>query len=282
MEPDNQNSDSFIKSIFHPSDFTLASENAFVHALALSLLLSTKFTILHVDKNKGDWQNFPAVRSTLDRWGLLEEETQRASLFDEFALRVKKVHIESNDPAKGILSYLRNHETDLIVLATEQRKGVPRWLQPSIAGKIAHRSKIKTLFVPSGSKGFVSYETGEFSLDKILIPIDRNPHPFQAIEIARRTASLVGNTVQILLVHVGTESTVPAVHVKDEFGIEWRRIIKTGNAIEALEEVSLIEKVDLIVMTTRGNQGFLDAMRGSVSDSILNRAHCPLLTVPQM
>jgi nucleotide-binding universal stress UspA family protein len=37
---------------------------------------------------------------------------------------------------------------------------------------------------------------------------------------------------------------------------------------------------DLIVMTTQGHQGFLDALRGSTTEQVVRRAACPVLAVP--
>ncbi len=38
-------------------------------------------------------------------------------------------------------------------------------------------------------------------------------------------------------------------------------------------------EVDLIVMATAGRDGFLDALRGSVTEQVLRRAPCPVLAV---
>ena len=38
----------FVKSIFHPSDFSEASELAFAHALAIALLRKTQLVIMQV------------------------------------------------------------------------------------------------------------------------------------------------------------------------------------------------------------------------------------------
>jgi len=38
-----------VESIFHPSDFSKASEVAFVHALKIALVAKAKFTVLHVE-----------------------------------------------------------------------------------------------------------------------------------------------------------------------------------------------------------------------------------------
>ena len=78
----------FVNSILHPSDFTLASENAFAHALALSLIRQTKLTILHAGDSKDSWTRFPAVRQTLERWGYLEKNSPRSAVFEELRVRL--------------------------------------------------------------------------------------------------------------------------------------------------------------------------------------------------
>jgi nucleotide-binding universal stress UspA family protein len=146
----------FVNSVFHPSDFSAASENAFAHALALALVRKTEFTILHTGGSGEDWTGFPAVRATLERWGTLEPGSPRSAVFEQLAVRIKKVRLESRNPVEAILHYLAKHPTDLIVLATEGRTGLPSWLQPSVAERVAERSGTKTLFVPDKARGFVS------------------------------------------------------------------------------------------------------------------------------
>ena len=59
----------FVQSIFHPSDFSKASELAFAHALAIALIRKTELVIMHVRRGeREDWSAFPAVRKTLARW----------------------------------------------------------------------------------------------------------------------------------------------------------------------------------------------------------------------
>ena len=61
-----------VQSVFHPSDFSTASEIAFAHALKIALVAKTRFTVLHVKANPGaEWQDFPGVRDTLERWKLI-------------------------------------------------------------------------------------------------------------------------------------------------------------------------------------------------------------------
>jgi hypothetical protein len=55
----------FVKSIFHPSDFSKASELAFAHALAIALIRKIELVIIHAGRgDMDDWAQFPPVRKT--------------------------------------------------------------------------------------------------------------------------------------------------------------------------------------------------------------------------
>jgi hypothetical protein len=70
-----------LESIFHPSDFSGASEVAFVHALKIALVAGAKLTMLHVEASPGaEWQDFPGVRDTLERWGLIPKASRKSAV----------------------------------------------------------------------------------------------------------------------------------------------------------------------------------------------------------
>ena len=60
------------------------------------------------------------------------------------------------------------------------------------AEPIARRAHEMTLFIPPGAGGFVSPETGEVTLRRILVPVDRAPAPQPAVDA---TAALLGGGV---------------------------------------------------------------------------------------
>jgi len=56
-----------VESIFHPSDFSEASEVAFAHALKTALVAGATLSMLHVTaKANVEWQDFPGVCDTLE------------------------------------------------------------------------------------------------------------------------------------------------------------------------------------------------------------------------
>jgi nucleotide-binding universal stress UspA family protein len=52
-----------------------------------------------------------------------------------------------------------------------------------------------------------------------------------------------------------------------------------GSAVEAITDYAIAEKIDLIVMGTRGMGGFKKMLLGSVSSGVVAHAHCTVLVV---
>jgi len=276
----------FVESVLHPTDFSRASESAFAHALAIALLRQTDFTILHVRRealSEDEWTKFPAVRATLERWGLLAKGSPRSAVFDELAVRVKKVSLQGSRPVTAMLDYVDENPADLIVLATEGREGVPRWLRRSKAERLARRTRSLTLFVPRSARGFIAPEDGHIQLRRILIPVDHSPSPQAAVVYASRAASALGDApVEIFLLHVGDGEKVPAPDLPEDPACSWKILRRRGEVVEAIAGAADERQVDLVVMATAGREGFLDALRGSVTEQVLRQAPCPVLAVPSV
>jgi len=79
-----------VESIFHPSDFSEASEVAFAHALNIALVARARLTVLHVEASPGaEWQDFPGVRDTLERWGLIPKGSPKSALGSSASVSAK-------------------------------------------------------------------------------------------------------------------------------------------------------------------------------------------------
>ena len=270
-----------LQNIFHPSDFSQASETAFAHALTAALIAKAGLTILHVSpEHDTEWMEFPGVRSTLERWGLLPPNSLRSDVA-KLGIDVKKIKAVHRDPIESITAYLDTHATDLVVLATDQSKVTIPWLSQSTAVPIAQASRQMTLFVPKGVDGFVSPEDGSVSLKNILIPVAAEPSAQPAIQASvRMTSRLESSAGLFTLLHVGGEETMPDVLCPEVPGWQWNKTTRQGDVIDSICEAALETDADLIVMTTDGRHGFLDALRGSHSERVLRRSPCPLLVIP--
>jgi len=274
----------FVESVLHPTDLSESSHEAFTHALAIALYRQASLTVLHVvppGAAVDAWDGSPAVRATLERWGLLAPGSPRSAVYEKLSLVVTKINVRGTDPLKAILSTLEREPRDLIVLATEGRHGLPRWLKPSLAEGVARRSKTMSLFVPHAGRGFVSREDGSISIRRILLPIDHEPDPAAAIAYASRAAVMSREElVEIHLLRVGRDVDWPALQLPELHSIRWNRIHREGEVVDQIVRAATELPADLVVMGTEGAKGILGALGGSVTEQVVRRTRCPVLAVP--
>jgi len=273
----------FVSSVFHPTDFSEGSHLAFAHALAVALLRETDLTILHVGRDflaEDEWTKFPAVRRTLESWGCLEPGSPRSAVLEELNIRVKKVNLRGLRPAAAISKYAAEHEIDLIVLATHGRDGLPGWLAPSVAERVARETRLMTLFVPTDGRGFVNPRDGSIHIARILIPVAHEPSAQSALAYASRLARIAAKPVELVLLHVG-EGPAPSLPQPDDPQLRFRVEQRSGDVIDEIERAARELDVDLIAMTTDGRDGFLGVLgRGSHTERLVRRTPGPVLAVP--
>ena len=270
-----------LRSIFHPTDFSDASEEAFVHALRIALTVKCGLTLLHVAApvDERDWMTFPYVRETLARWGLMSEYEPQATVAEKLGVNIAKIELAPQSTIGAILQHLDSNPADLIVLGTQGREGVARWLNGSVAEKIARYAKAPTLFVPNGARGFVDPLRGEIHLKRLLIPVDNTPKPAAAVGTIMRFAHmLTGPAVEERLFHVGRDVPQLQHHAKPHLPVPVATV--SGDPVDGIINEAMAWQPDLIAMPTAGHHGFLDALRGSTTERVIRQAPCPVLAVP--
>jgi nucleotide-binding universal stress UspA family protein len=270
-----------IRSIVHPTDFSEASMDAFAHALRIALLVKGKLDIVHVASEHdrdGDAMP-PQVRHALSLWGLAKETDSPASVGERLNIKVSKVELPPQNAKSGILGYLRNHPSDLLVVATHGREGFTRWLRGSVAESVALRAHTLTLFLSADARNFVDEATGEIILKRVLVPVDHQPSPEATLGSIANFVSLFGKPdVEWRFVHAGNnppalpKDAVPGTMAKVE--------LRSGQPVDAILREAADWHADLIVMPTAGHHGLMDALAGSTSERVVRRAPCPVLTVP--
>jgi nucleotide-binding universal stress UspA family protein len=273
-----------LERILHPSDFSQASDVAFAHALKLALAARAALHLMHVARERAEvhWSDFPGVRSLLTRWGLLPAGSPQEAVAT-LGLRVQKILGAGVDPVDALLHYLTGHPADLVVLAAHQRDGLAQWGHKAVAAPLARRSGIMTLFIPHDGSGFVSLETGAVTLQRILIPVDTVPRPHAAVEVAAGLVQLLGcDQVSFTLVHVGAAGDMPAIQRPHHPGWTWDSMVRRGHVVDQILDVGAAGAADLMVLTTQGHHGVLDALRGSTSERLVRGAPCPVLAIPAL
>lgn len=270
-----------LRSIVHPTDFSDASAQAFVHALRIALNAKCALTLVHVAAGAAtvEWTSFPHIRIALAGWGLAKETDMPAAVAAKLGVTIAKVELEAQSAVGGVLKFLDQNPADLIVLATEGREGVARWLRGSAAEKLARHARTPTLFVPENTRSFVDPLRGEVHLKRVLIPVDREPAPAAAVNTIMGFAHmLAGPDVEERLLHVG--GNPPELQHHRAPHRQAPVALRKGDVVQAILDAAADWPPDLIGMATAGHHGFLDALRGSTTERVLRRSPCPLLAVP--
>ena len=275
------------QSIVHPTDFSDLSSDAFAHALRIALAAKSRLYLLHVETgHESEWWSFPHVRHALALWKLstddVTEKHPQAAIEAKLGIRVVKVSLDQQNPVRGILGFLDRHPTELIVLATHGRDGLPHWLHGSVAEVVSRRAIKPTLFVAPGARGaggFVDQWSGQLRLRRVLVPIDHAPAPSASLNaIGEFIQLLAGDDLAVHLLHVGT--LAPVILRASTAVIPVNVEVRQGDVVETILKTATQIDADLIAMPTAGHHGILDAMRGSTTERLLRHAPCPVLAMP--
>ena len=268
--------------VFHPTDFSRGDSGALAHALRVALSAQGKLHLLHVGTPDEDvhWEDFPHVRNWLEAWRIIPPGSSHEAVL-QTGLHLRKIRRKSTDPVPCILEFMEDNTPDLVVLATHQRQGLLRWFHKSVAEPVARRSHVLSLFVPRRVQGFVSPYTGEVHLQNIVVPVDHTPNPAAGLAGLRRLLTTLNvSATSVSLVHAGPDAAMPKIDFELPPGWSVDRSCWEGEPVDHILRVAEDRDADLIVMTTEGRTGFLDAIRGSTTERVLRGARCPVLAVP--
>ena len=269
-----------VEFILHPTDFSEASERAFHHALAIAIRRSAQLTLLHAGGHRDtvDARRFPSVRSKLAEW-------QAAGSTDGLVERMRRTKIEklavpNPDPVAASLEYIVQRRIDLIVLATEGRRGLARAVRPSRAEELAKKSFMLTLFVPNAGRSFVDGATGAVSLDHILIPVHPRRDPRPAMLRAVQSAALLENPmVEITMLHVG-EAEPSDMELPQLPYCRWHVQSRRGDVVEEILSAAEDISAAAIYMSSGWQETDRARGKGGVTEQVLQSAPCPVAVVP--
>jgi len=271
----------FIRTIFHPTDFSPESDEAFLHALAIAVLRQAELSILHAGSEyleEGEWTKFPHVRETLVRWKLLEPDCPLAEVHRRLGVRINKIDA-TGSPLEAAMEHLASEPADLMVLGTRRREGLPGWLRASTAEEIAEAADLKTLFVRHGMRSFVSQD-GELRMRRVLVPVAAAPDPRPALAYATRATLLAaGEPLELVALHVG--EAPPELSLPQADGCTWRKLLRQGDVVAEIARAAEAEQADCIFMATDGRNTLSEYARGSHTQRVVRAAPCPVLAIPQ-
>ncbi len=217
---------------------------------------------------------------------------------------------EEHDVAHSIVTHAREMKIDLIVMCTHGRGNLRRLLFGTIAQKVIALGGTPVLLIPPLADD--AHVAGDFSCQRILVPLDGDPAHEAGLTTAAAMAALCGASLHLVMV-VPTLSTlagensaaakllpVTAATILDmseqqalEFlaahqhrletqGVTATAKVYRGEPAAAIVRAAQNVHADLVAMATHGKT-HLDAFwSGSVTPKVSRSTRLPLLLVPAM
>jgi nucleotide-binding universal stress UspA family protein len=267
------------------TDFTSESRRAFYHALALAVAHQARLTLLHIgpeSRKEVPWDRYPGIRETLIGWGRLSPDSEREEVQDRLGLNVKKMAMRDEDPHNGMVDYLRKHPTDLLIMATEARRGLQRLRRASVAEGVAYASHCHALLLPHDADDLIDRDTGKRRMNKALFVYDHEPDPLAALNwLHNWLPPFSEGDIEAHLLHVGFEEEAPEVVPPNTPGVTWVKRTQEGPELETILAYVDDFQPDLLIMgNQRGGRGIAGRIRGSLNEQVLRRAGKPMLLMP--
>lgn len=288
------------RTILFATDLSENSKDAFRVACSLAVENKTRLIVLHVVEPA--WVPEQPV-------GLDQPTVQFVARTDQSHLDAVKrslrgiyapnhpidvvCHVSEGDPKTEILRMAREVGSDLIVMGTHGRTGMRWLLAGSIAVAVLRGAHCPVVALRSPE---VPYKGGNIRL--ILHPTDFSQDSEGALQVARSLARDLG--ARLIILHVapievaidGAAEAEPDSHdYRDAMEQIHKRLegpdlkypveirISRGFAPEVIKTTAEEVGCDLIVMGTHGRTGLSRVLLGSVAESVLPRADCPVMIV---
>lgn len=301
-----------ITRILVPTDFSAPSDAAFAYARALAERFDASLHLAHAFEDPFTTAAFAAemyapLPANLRDKLLIDIERRLAEQFPpEDRTRFRgTTDIVTGPPARAIVEYSQSLGSDLIVLGTHGRGGMPHLLLGSVAERVVRTARCPVLTVR---------EPVDSAIRHILVPTDFSDTADAALDYALLVAARYGASLQLL--HVLDDPFVPEGLAGDAYITEApvlrsamlrdaqnrlaHRVapLRRGGEIEGSPGVARVDAdalfghgartiaeyagergADLIVIGTHGRTGVAHLLLGSVAERLVRHAPCPVLTV---
>jgi nucleotide-binding universal stress UspA family protein len=263
--------------ILHPVEYSDEGRHAAGQALALAGSYRAELDVLRVrSRRESD-----------------ERESAEQSRLREFvsSINANQVAFESvvryGDPVSAVVEYARSTATDLVLVGRTGRRASRLWRAGVFANELATTIGCPTLVVPA-EQNRTSGVT-QLLFRNSLCAIDSSPAAIEALKQAVNLAKPGGRLTAIHVLerspHGATNPAPGVVGLPDEHhgaldSCEVQARIVSGVLHEAVLSTALEVKPDLIVIGFP-NRGRFDAvLMRSTAVSVVRRANCAVLMVP--
>jgi nucleotide-binding universal stress UspA family protein len=258
------------------------SREAFSQAVGVALHTQSVLYVLHVgdpERASRGWRRLPTVRTLLERWGRLSQGGEVPE-YHSLHMQVHQVErgLDGGALADRVDEELAALEPDLVLMAPTAVVG--SWVRPPSQAR-ANRLRRPALYLPVGSRPLVSAATGAWRVRRVVVPVKRSTDTRGIVAaIDELGGEFAPAGVMLVLVHVGTWSTVPTGRLPTRAGWSFRLEVRAGSVVRQVTEAVAAHDADLLVLGTSGARSFRSHLLGSVTDRLVSRSSRPVLVLP--
>ena len=177
-------------------------------------------------------------------------------------------------------------EADLIVMASHGTSGMTRWLLGSVATKVVRASETPVMVVNARD----NESPPPVQMNRILVALDESERAETALRGAAELARVFGSTLILYegVVNVwkttqpdtwaGERAAEYLVSKAGEYSeLETEKVVHSSSIGPEIVAQAEALKADLVVMCSHGRSGLSRWVLGSVTESVVQRAECPVL-----
>lgn len=295
--------DLLINRILVATDFSACARRAVEYGTCVGHAWSAHVDLLHVaEVLRGVDLDEPFADPMLEM-----RRKEAARFLDDLATRVKQNgldvdrHLREGIPSEQIGQAALELRADLIVVGTHGRTGLDHIMLGSTAERVIKQAPCPVLTVR------VARIQGEEEVDAppciqhLLVPVDFSSPSLDALEYAIQVVDRFGARLTVLHVlepiYYDLELGLGLIEQESQKRTHWEaqldglaqvvkeRGLAAGSVVlggvpsESIVTYARAQGCDLIVMGTHGRRGLSRLRYGSVAESVLRQAPCPVLTV---
>jgi nucleotide-binding universal stress UspA family protein len=287
-------------TILLATDFSKSARRAFTYALKFSSILKMDLILLHVVKAPPGFEAWsPSARRSLHplQTKALLELGRMARLAKDDGIATEH-RLIVGIPEDSIVKIARETRADLITIGTHGRTGWDRLQLGNTAEALLRNAPCPVLTVHAATVADAPLNQRRVKVKRMLVALDFSAPSEAALRAATRLAQQFD--ARAILVHAlgpSASSQPGRGHAGESAGHRADRqfqravaaaqaepcvvdrIVERGNPVDVILDQARRVMTDLIVMGTNGRRGVERLVLGSVAESVVRRAGCPVLVV---
>lgn len=294
-----------IETILFATDFSLCARHAQAHATFWASTHGARLHVVHViEFPPGMDPEQPVNKMYLERLRDEADARLRQTIAEvEGGGATAQGRLETGIPSQALAEMAELLGAGLIVLGTRGLTGLDHVLIGSTAERLVRTAPCPVLTVRTKDdpKATAAKAPHPERIQRILAPLDFSDCSLDALEFAIFVAKTfdAALTIQHVLepVAFGLDFTLRHVEERrqqrkqveswlsdlasslDSQGLRVTQVVTAGEAADSILGRCHEQRCDLIVMGTHGRRGISHLVSGSVAESVVRKAPCPVLTV---